>query len=322
MCGNKIAAWRWLLPLLAGVLLLTGCHTAPAGHTGMSSLPMVWGSKGAKPGEFIEPRAVAMGPRDLVYIVDSTGRVQEWDRAGRFHRCWMVPNIRYGRPEGVAVWPDGTVAVADTHVSRVRLYRPDGHLLASLGHYGRDRGGFLLVTAVCVAPDGTLYCSDYGGDFNRVSHWTRTGRLLASWARSGAGPGQFRRPCGLAISREGHLLVADIGNHRVQRLDARTGGFLGQIGQRGKATGQLNYPYGVAVDSKGNIYTVEYGTHRVQIWSAGGKWLAVWGGPGRTPGKLATPWGLAVDGDGYVYVADTGNHRIQKFRSPVLNSPP
>ena len=110
------------------------------------------------------------------------------------------------------------------------------------------------------------------------------------------------------------MLVADICNHRVQRLDRKTGAFKGQFGTPGRAPGQLTYDYGVATDKAGFIYTVEYSTCRVQKWTPDGKFVAAWGAPGRAPGQLFNPWGLAVTPDGTVYVADTGNHRVQKFR--------
>ena len=172
----------------------------------------------------------------------------------------------------------------------------------------------MLATGICVDGDGFLYIADYGGDHDRISKWTEDGKLIASWAGHGRGPRQFRRPCGLAISKEGDLLVADICNHRVQRLDRKTGAFKGQIGTPGRAEGQLNYDYGVATDAAGNIYTVEYGISRVQKWTPEGKFVAAWGTPGHAPGQLFNPWGLAVTPDGTVFVADTGNHRVQVFR--------
>jgi DNA-binding beta-propeller fold protein YncE len=118
----------------------------------------------------------------------------------------------------------------------------------------------------------------------------------------------------LAISKNGDLLVADIGNHRIQILDKNTGKYKGQIGTQGREPGEFTYPYGVAVAPSGNIYTVEYGGHRVQKWSPNGKFIASFGEAGRKPGQFANPWGLAVDKDENVYVCDTQNHRVQKFR--------
>ena len=277
----------------------------------------VWGSKGPKLGQFKGPRAIVVAKDGFVYVADRASRVSKWTKDGKAVLNWMAPVVRNGRfegPEGITDLPDGDLAVTNTHASRVLIYSPDGKLKSQFGAYGSKPGQFLLVTGVTCDKDGYLYCSDYGGAFDRVSKWTKAGKLIASWPGHGQGPRQFRRPCGLAISQAGDLLVADIGNHRVQILDKNTGAYKGQFSVQGRGNGQMTYPYGVAVDGAGFIYTVEYSLHRVQKWSSDGKkWIATWGGPGRGPGQLANPWGLSVDKDGTVYVADTNNDRVQKF---------
>jgi len=306
------------------VLCLGGCTSAPE-NRGKSSeaaqakapVVQVWGDgRGTREGQFFEPRAIAVAPDGFSYVVDSSGRIQKWSREGRFVRAWQAPSIEKGRPEGVAVHPNGEIFVTDTHYSRVLVYTPDGKLKRTFGTYGKGRGQFLLVTGITTDAQGFVYTCDYGGEFDRVSKWTSQGKLVASWSGHGEGPRQFRRPCGLAISREGDLLVADIGNHRVQRLDRNTGRCKdpSALGPRGSEKGRLLYPYGVAVDAQGLIYTVEYGTHRIQKWSSQGKYLQTWGGPGRAVGQLANPWGLALDQSASVYVADTQNHRVQRFQ--------
>ena len=314
--------WNYAV-IAATIFAIGGCtslnarHDAPTIPTTKTAKKAieVWGRRGTKDGEFYEPRAIAVGKK-FAYIVDSSGRIHTWTRDGKFVRAWQAPSIEKGRPEGVAIFSNGDLAVTDTHYSRILIYNATGKLLSKFGTYGTQKGGFLLVTGVCIDKDDNIYAADYGGESDRVSKWTKTGKLLASWSGHGSGPRQFRRPCGLAISQEGDLLVADIANHRVQRLDAVTGKCKNPsaLGPRGHDKGQLTYPYGVAVDKNGFIYTVEYSEHRVQKWTPEGKFADSWGSPGRQVGQLANPWGLAVDETGAVYVADTQNHRIQKFR--------
>jgi DNA-binding beta-propeller fold protein YncE len=295
---------------------LSGCRgtSSPAPQQAKSQ---VWGSKGAKLGQFKGPRAIVAAKDGFVYVADRASRISKWTRDGKCVQNWIAPVVRNGRfegPEGITDLPDGDLAVTNTHASRVLIYSPTGQLKSQFGSYGMGSGQFLLVTGICSDKDGNIYCADYGGTFDRISKWTKSGKLLASWPGHGEGPRQFRRPCGLAISQAGDLLVADIGNHRVQILDKQTGAFKGQFSVRGRSNGQMTYPYGVAVDTNGFIYTVEYSLHRVQKWSSDGKkWLATWGSPGRLPGQLANPWGLTVDEKGNIYIADTNNDRVQKF---------
>ncbi|MBV9864220.1 MAG: hypothetical protein JO316_02610 [Abitibacteriaceae bacterium] len=308
-------SYRLLLPLL--LLCCAGCRQSATTH-GLSTqrAVQVWGSKGAKDGEFIQPRVITVTRDGIAYIADISGRIQKWTVKGKFITSWIAPKFRKDQPEGpegVAILKDGNVAFSNTHDSKVLIFTPNGKLLRSFGGYGTGLGNFLLVTGLCVDPEGYIYAADYGGPFDRISKWTPQGKLVATWSGHGEGPRQFRRPCGLAISKAGDLLVADAGNHRIQRLDRKTGAYKGSMGSQGRGEGQLNYPFGVAVDHEGQIYTVEFGAHRVQKWSAEGKFLARWGSPGHGRGQLANPRGVAVDKDENVYVADTMNDRVQKF---------
>ena len=313
------------------VVALSGCNTQ---HRVLDVAPQprvagVWGTRGAQDGEFTEPRALttsrdAMGARGFVYATDLTGRILKWTTTGQFVTSWKTPKLPYNQPEGpegICVLPNGNIAFTNTHASNVVIFSPTGKIVRKFGTYGTGRGQFLLVTGIAADRDGFIYCADYGGEFDRISKWTSDGKIVAQWIGHGEKPRQFRRPCGLAIARkpdgsDGDLLVADIGNHRIQRLDRKTGAFRGEFGVEGRAPGRFNYPYGVAVDPKGQIFTVEYGTHRVQKWSRDGKYIATWGKPGHGKNQLANPRGIAVDNDSVVYVADTKNNRIQKVVFP------
>lgn len=305
------------LPIL--LISLAGCarQDAAAPDRVLDIQAQAWGTHGAAPGQFTQPRALAVSPDGFVYICDITGRVQKWTTTGKYVTFWKSPKLPYNQPEGpegICVLPDGNIAFTNTHASNVILYDRNGKQIEKFGTYGTNPGQFLLVTGICADADGFIYCADYGGEFDRISKWTQDGKFVAQWVGHGEGARQFRRPCGLAISIDGDLLVADIGNHRIQRLDRKTGVFKGSFGVQGRAPGQMNYPYGVAVDGIGNIYTVEYGNHRVQKWTKDGKFVAVWGKPGHGKNQLANPRGIAVAKDGTVFVADTMNNRVQTFR--------
>ncbi len=309
---------RHFLPFLC-LFCLASCtrQNSATNNRVLEPQAQVWGERGAAPGEFTQPRALCVSPDNFVYICDITGRVQKWTTRGQYVAAWQSPKLPYNQPEGpegICLLPNGNIAFTNTHASNVIIYSPGGKQLGKFGTYGTGRGQFLLVTGIVADKDGFIYCADYGGEFDRVSKWTSDGKFVAQWIGHGEGARQFRRPCGLAISVEGDLLVADIGNHRIQRLDKNTGAFKGSFGVQGRAIGQMNYPYGVAVDGIGNIYTVEYGNHRVQKWTKDGKFIASWGKPGHGINQLANPRGIAVSSNGDVFIADTMNNRVQKFR--------
>ena len=192
----------------------------------------------------------------------------------------------------------------------------------SWGHPGDGLGQYRNPTDIAVYrnPIGVVNVIIADAGNARLTVLTDQGAFLEKWGHPGSGPGQYSSPWGVAVDRSGQVLIADSGNHRIQRTTAWTnamtdlaGTFLGELGHNGKAAGELEFPSDVAPDAEGNLYVVDSGNDRVQKLTAAGKPLASWGGPGSGPGQFATPLGIALGPDGSVYVTDSLNHRIHKL---------
>lgn len=136
-------------------------------------------------------------------------------------------------------------------------------------------------------------------------------------------------PRGIAISREGWMVVTDPNTHTIRILNP-DGSVKRIVGERGNGENQFNEPRGVAVGPDGHIYVSDTWNARIVKLTAEGAWVKSWGsgsqdfGEGRvasvTDGTLAGnaavqmgffgPRGVAVSNDGFVYIADTGNKRV------------
>src|SRR5439155_3303145 len=125
----------------------------------------------------------------------------------------------------------------------------------------------------------------------------------------GSGKGQFDSPTGIAIDRNGDVLVADTTNGRLEKFSS-TGTFLSNIGTKGAGPGQLGAPGGIAIDRAGDIYVADAGNHRVLKLAADGTFIAEWRGP--DPGFYG-PRRIAIGPDASIYVVDQGRSRIAKF---------
>ncbi len=128
----------------------------------------------------------------------------------------------------------------------------------------------------------------------------------------GPAPGQFNGPAGIAIGADGSILVAEHGNHRVQRFSA-SGLPVAEWGRKGSGPAEFVNPYGIAIGADGRIFVADRGNNRVQLFSPTGKPLAEWGRAGKDPGQFLAPEGLALDQSGNVYVGEYGNNRVQKL---------
>src|SRR5438552_5297774 len=116
----------------------------------------------------------------------------------------------------------------------------------------------------------------------------------------GAGKGEFDSPTAMAVDPSGNILVADMGNGRIEKFSP-TGTFVTSIGQ-------FEAPNGIAIDHTGNIYVAEIGSkHRVQKLGPDGTFIAEW-----APG-LYGPRRIAIGSDDSIYVVDSGHNRIVKF---------
>jgi molecular chaperone DnaK len=175
---------------------------------------------------------------------------------------------------------------------------------------------------VAVGPDGAVYIADYrSGSIRKV-----VGGTISTIAT------KLDYPQGIAVDATGNLFVADVGNHRIARIDASgsvttVAGTLargGPAGDGGPATAaQLNSPYAVAVDKDGNLYIADTKNNRIRkvvktgtITTIAGTGSAGFGGDGgpASAAALNDPQGIAVGPGGEVYIADTGNGRVREIK--------
>jgi sugar lactone lactonase YvrE len=133
---------------------------------------------------------------------------------------------------------------------------------------------------------------------------------------------------GLAIDEVGSLYIADQGNNRVRRVDAK--GVIATVagsGAAGPGPGrvatkvELSAPEALAVDGQGNLYVSEFLHARVvkisrtgQLAVVAGTGIAGYSGDGRRAvvAQLSEPAGLAFDSGGNLLIADYGNRVIRK----------
>ncbi|GIW98142.1 MAG: ring finger protein HAC1 [Pirellulaceae bacterium] len=330
--SSAIALHRLATPLLGGnrrrwcrYIFQGACGWALAAtagcveHGGGGRVPdLVWGRRGLADGRLLKPRAIAISPGDELYIVDMTGRIQVFDTDGNFLRGWRTPEIKQGKPTGLAWSNDGDhLLVADTHYFRVLVYQPDGTLVEQKtigGTHGDAPGEFHFVTDVTQDHRGHFFVGQYG-QIDQIQEFAPDGQFLRRWGNQGSNPGDFSRPQSLIVDAHGWLWVADACNHRIQVFDPSQDPpvLVSLWGAPGAAAGQLQYPYGIEWDHDGTLLVIEYGNHRVQRFDREGRHLEMWGGPGTEPGQFRSPWALGLDSQRRLHVLDSMNHRVQRY---------
>lgn len=259
---------------------------------------------------------------DSIYEFDQGGNVVKSFGGGRF--IW---------PHGLDIDKDGNVWVTDAVASnripkgdkrghQVVKFSPDGKVLMTLGTPGVPGSGpdhFNSPSDVVVAPNGDLFVADGHVDNgnNRVVKFSKDGKFIKEWGKTGWAPGEFHTLHAIAIDSRGRVFVGDRGNNRIQIFD-----------QEGKSLAlwtQFGRPSGIFFDSKDQIYVADSESDDVQNpgWEMGIRigdaktgWINAfvlypWGDPRLTAGNGAEF--VAVDKDGNMYGGEPAPKRLQKY---------
>lgn len=118
---------------------------------------------------------------------------------------------------------------------------------------------------------------------------------------------RFRGPIGIALGRNGEVLVSDAELGHVVRLDS-TGKPVGAIGK-----GLFKRPTGLARDPvRGLVYVADTHAHDVKVFDDDGNLVKIIGYRGDGEGQFNYPTHLAF-ARGELYVTDTMNNRVQVF---------
>jgi sugar lactone lactonase YvrE len=233
-------------------------------------------------------------------------------------------------PSAVAIDRDGNLIVANTGaqtIVRVDLKNSQTKIIA-----GAD-GQFSGPVGVAAAGDGSIFVADTYHDRILVIAGDGQARTLAGGGEPGFADGagaeaRFDTPCGIAIAKDGSLLVADTGNHRIRRveLNGRVTTIAG-TGEADERDGPLfeaafDEPTAIVVRDKNSFFVADAGGSAVRLCELGEqasvKTIAggyPYGFVDGTPGdaRLNRPTGLALLPGGELAFADSGNGVARAF---------
>jgi DNA-binding beta-propeller fold protein YncE len=219
-----------------------------------------------------------------------------------------------GAPVAVAVLPGGGWVVADALANAVKHVSALGEIRTILTGLNGPMG---------IAADawGNIYVADSENHCIRRLSPDGTAAVFAGAVMAPGqadGPAQaarFNQPAGLAFTPGGDLLVADLGNGVIRRVELNA---PGNPVTTVRADKWMYRPSAVAAAADDTLYVVETGMARVLEIRQGVVSIIAGTSPGYADGapgnsQLLPYLGIAVLKDGSVVVADPGNYRIRRI---------
>lgn len=251
---------------------------------------------------------------------------------------------------GLVIGPDGALYICEIGNHRVRrldLRTQKISTVAGSGEKGNSGDNGPATAAALTEPyevrfdkAGNMFFVDMPAHVVRRVNG-KTG-IISTVAGSGTpgfsgdnGPAvkaQLRQPHSIAFDPEGRLLICDIGNNRIRRVDLKTGiieTYAG-TGERKPAPDgaplagtPLNGPRALDLDPQGNLYlALREGNAVYKIDTKAGRIYHVAGtgekgytgdGGDAKVAKLSGPKGISYAPDGSLYIADTESHTIRRI---------
>ena len=305
----------------------------------------------------VEPTDVAVDQMGNLFIVDSgDDRVHRVDTetgiittvAGTGEEGFSgdggpATEAQLNFPSAVAVDATGNIFIADNRrIRKVEAATGIINTVAGIGEFGFSGDGgpaldaALSANDVTVDGEGNLFTAGSG----RIRRVDATTGIITTVAGSGessfsgdGGPALEAglSSVGLALDGVGNIFVADIGNHRIRKVNGATGivtttagnGESGFSGDGGPAfTARLDNPFGISFDRENNLFIADQIHNSIRrvdrrsgiITTVAGNETSGFSGDGgeATEASLRLPDSVAVDQVGNIYVADTFNHRIRR----------
>ena len=167
---------------------------------------------------------------------------------------------------------------------------------------------FKWLYGIAVNTEGQIVVTDNFG--HCVYVFDKNGNCLRKSRGEGSNSGQFQFPDGISLLNDNEVLIADLGNSTIQRLNIHTGTVVKSFGKIGEEKGELRNPIDVTVDDEGRVVVTEWGNNRIQVMSDEGQSIFTFGDKG--PEKLCRPT-CCIPYKNMFLVSDGENHCIKAF---------
>jgi sugar lactone lactonase YvrE len=286
---------------------------------------MVYGGQGGGPGQFEQPRDIAIGPDGSLYVVDSGNhRIQRLSTDGEVLNVWGsygdvnltdAPGGTFNQPWGITVDASGTVYVADTWNHRIQVFTSEGEFIEMFGVFDNPTSpeSYWGPRDVHIDSEGNLYVVDTGN--KRVVVFNSDRDFIGEFGIGGYALGELDEPVGITVADDGTVFLADTWNLRIQVFEEIQPGDYIAI-QEWEIDGWLgqsldNKPYMAIYEDI--LCTTDPEGYRVLCFNPDGEFLFGWAEGSLNSAQFGVLSGLAFDDQGGLWVTDSTHGRLYYF---------
>ncbi len=264
------------------------------------------------------PEGVAVDTTGNVWVSDSPfNQLDEFNAAGTFLQMFGTAGSGPGQFDNPThLEMSGTnLLVMDTWNDRIQIFATTTTpptFLRTVGASGGVGHASMYPSGVDVDPSGNVYVADTGND--QVAAFSPSGNQLWRVGFRGPNPkdpGRFTQPRDISYAA-GRLYVADLGNNRVQVLNAADGSVVAVWSFR--FSSDIGITVGVDGSGRPIVLVADNVLNGILAFDTNGNSLWTFTTPvGNGTSQFNGPRDAATDAAGNIYVADYANDRIQKF---------
>jgi uncharacterized protein (TIGR03437 family) len=304
------------------------------------------------------PLSVTVDPSNNIVIADTTNNVLRvvsttgvirtlagTGKAGYFGDNGPAISANLYQPWTVSADPQGNILFVDYDNDLIRRVGTNGLITTVAGNLKVGLGADNIPAtssplyypfSVAAESTGSFLIADFS---NNVIRRVTTAGLIVTVAGNGskvispngvaATSAVLASPSKVAMDQNGNLLIADLNNHLVERVNMATGTLsaiagIGRSAYNGDnvsaVNAALNFPQGLAVDGAGNIYISDAFNFRIRKVSTSGIITTIAGtgqsgyqgdnGPAAAA-QINVPQGLRFDSAGDLVFADSNNNVVR-----------
>jgi sugar lactone lactonase YvrE len=276
---------------------------------------------GSTPGDFkprwqlISPNGIAVDSKNLVYIADSKVRAIFIVNVetGEYSMIKNGSNAKFQWLVGLAIDDSDRLFAADSAMRHVAVFDKDHRFEGAISEGLRAPGGLAIDNE-----NRLLYVTDAEQDLVLVYDADPPFKLLRKMGKPGTEhtstePGEFAKPAGVAVDKDGNVFVSDSWNNRIEMFDA-DGVFIKAFGEAGDGPGYFARPKGISIDGDGHIWVADGMQDRVQVFTPEGRLRIYMGEHGILPGQFQSLANVLVDKNNRVFTTELFPGRLQVFR--------